>query len=150
MANRFRETPAEQQPAVEPEEAIREEESVERGQASAVDAAPENDEARADHSQRNNWMAMVLGADVLGSPIVRRQIPLLLLCLLYLLLIVGNRYRVESLSRERNASAERVERLREHRIMLQEQYQQSVRISQIAEDLKETGVGITAGPPYEI
>ena len=33
---------------------------------------------------------------------------------------------------------------------MQKQYQQSVKMSQIAEDLKETGVGITAGPPYEI
>ena len=91
-----------------------------------------------------------LGGDVLGDQMVLKQIPLVLLCLFYLLLIVGNRYRVESLSREKAATEERINYLREHRIQMQKQYQQSVKISQIAEELKETGVGITSGPPYEI
>lgn len=92
----------------------------------------------------------VLGGDVLGDKLVLRQIPLLLLCLVYLLLIVGNRYRIESLSREKQATEDRINFLREQRIQMQKQYQQSVKISQIAEDLDGTGVGITAGPPYEI
>lgn len=92
----------------------------------------------------------VLGGDVLAEGVVLKQIPLALLCLVYLLLIVGNRYKVESLSREKAATEERINYLREHRIQMQKQYQQSVKISQIAEDLKESGVGITSGPPYEI
>lgn len=92
----------------------------------------------------------VLGGDILADNLVLKQIPLVLLCLFYLLLIVGNRYRVESLSREKAATEERINYLREHRIQMQKQYQQSVKISQIAEELKETGVGITSGPPYEI
>ena len=67
-----------------------------------------------------------------------------------LLLIVGNRYRVERFSREKAATEERINFLREHRIQLQKQYQQSVKISQVAEELKESGVGICSGPPYEI
>lgn len=92
----------------------------------------------------------VLGGDILADRMVVRQIPLLLLCIGYLLLIVGNRYRIESLSRELQASGERINYLREQRIQMQKQYQQSVKISQIAEDLGERGVGITAGPPYQL
>ena len=79
-----------------------------------------------------------------------RQIPLMLLCLFFLLLLVANRYKVESLSREKMATQERIVELREQRIQMQKQYQKSVKISQIAEDLGESGVGITSGPPYEI
>ncbi len=103
---------------------------------------------KADKTARG--IGRVLGGDVLGDQMVLKQIPLVLLCLFYLLLIVGNRYRVESLSREKAATEERINYLREHRIQMQKQYQQSVKISQIAEELKETGVGITSGPPYEI
>ena len=95
-------------------------------------------------------MASVLGGDILADRMVVRQIPLLLLCIAYLLLIVGNRYRIENLSRELQASDERVNNLREQRIQMQKQYQQSVKISQIAEDLSDRGVGITAGPPYQL
>ena len=92
----------------------------------------------------------VLGGDVLGDKFVLRQIPLLLLCIGYLLLVVGNRYRIESLSREKQEAEDRINYLREQRIQMQKQYQQSVKISQIAQDLAGTGVGITAGPPYAI
>ena len=92
----------------------------------------------------------VLGGDILAGEWVLKQVKLVLLCLVYLLLIVGNRYRVESLSREKTATEERINYLREHRIQMQKQYQQSVKISQIAEQLKDSGVGITSGPPYEI
>ena len=92
----------------------------------------------------------VLGGDILAGEWVMKQVKLVLLCLVYLLLIVGNRYRVENLSREKAATEERINYLREHRIQMQKQYQQSVKISQIAEQLKESGVGITSGPPYEI
>ena len=95
-------------------------------------------------------LGKVLGGDVLADRMVLKQIPLVLLCLVYLLLIVGNRYRVERLSREKAATEERINYLREHRIQMQKQYQQSVKISQIAEVLKENGVGITSGPPYEL
>jgi hypothetical protein len=95
-------------------------------------------------------VSKVLGGDILGDKLVVKQIPLMLLCLLFLLLIVANRYKVESLSREKIATEERINDLREHRIQMQKQYQKSVKISQIAEDLSESGVGITSGPPYEI
>ncbi len=95
-------------------------------------------------------VAKVLGGDMLSDKLVLKQIPLLLLCLFFLLLLVANRYRVESLSREKKATMDRINDLREQRIQLQKQYQESVKISHIAEELSETGVCITSGPPYEI
>ena len=95
-------------------------------------------------------VAQVLGGDMLGDKMVLKQIPLVMLVLFYLLLVVGNRYRVEQLSREKMATEENINYLRQKQIEMQKRYQQSVKISQIAEDLKGTGVGITAGPPYEI
>ena len=95
-------------------------------------------------------MRLIMGGDILKDKFVLRQLPLLGLIVVYLLLIVGNRYRIEALSRERQAEEERLKFLREARIQVQKRYQQSVKISQIAEDLQGTGVGITAGPPYEI
>lgn len=95
-------------------------------------------------------VAKVLGGDILGDKLVLKQIPLLLLCMFFLLLLVANRYKVESLSREKMAALDRINDLREERIQMQKQYQKSVKISQIAEELSESGVGITSGPPYEI
>ena len=92
----------------------------------------------------------MLGGDILADRMVLRQIPLLLLCLGCLLLVIANRYNVEKISRDKQETEVRINFLREHRIQMQKHYQQSIKISQIAEDLQESGVGITAGPPYEI
>ena len=95
-------------------------------------------------------LAKVLGGDILADKLVLRQIPLLLLCMVFLLLIVGVRYRVESLSRAKMAKEEQINELREKHIRILRSNQETVKISQIAKELKETGVGITSGPPYEI
>lgn len=151
MGNKFREKVVEEgleeprQPEVEAP-AVEEQPAVEQEGASAE--APKARKSRGSKAARG--LSRVLGGDILADRFVVRQIPLVLLCIAYLLLIVGNRYRIESLSREIQASDERINYLREQRIQMQKQYQQSVKISQIAEDLKESGVGITAGPPYEI
>jgi hypothetical protein len=143
MGNKFREKVVEEGLEKTPEVP----EVQETRETSDVPKAPKVSR-KADKTARG--IGRVLGGDVLGDQMVLKQIPLVLLCLFYLLLIVGNRYRVESLSREKVATEERINYLREHRIQMQKQYQQSVKISQIAEELKETGVGITSGPPYEI
>lgn len=156
MANRFREKKAEEAPvkAMPKVEAMEPEPEVD----ARVDdtAAREEPEAKGGKSKASaagkaaRGLGRVLGGDMLADKLVLRQIPLVLLCLLYLLLIVGNRYRVERLSREKVATEERINDLREERIQMQKQYQKSVKISQIAEELSGTGVGITNGPPYEI
>lgn len=144
MGNKFREKVVEEG-LVEPQVETPEPEASEAG-------VPEQPAAggKGRGSKAARGVASVLGADILADRMVVRQIPLLLLCIAYLLLIVGNRYRIESLSRELQASNERISYLREQRIQMQKQYQQSVKISQIAEDLKDRGVGITAGPPYQL
>jgi hypothetical protein len=96
-------------------------------------------------------VAKVLGGDILADKLVLRQIPLLLLCLVFLLLVVANRYQVESLSRKKMAMQEKVNELREQQIQLQKKNQNSVRISQIRDDLKrEKDLAILPTPPNVI
>lgn len=147
MGNRFREKVTEEgleEPVLQEEKPVAEEPVAEE-EPTAAETPKKGKGGRA-----AKGVAKVLGGDLLADKVVLKQIPLLLLCLLFLLLIVANRYKVESLSREKQASEERINYLREHRIQMQKQYQQSIKISQIAEDLREQGVGITAGPPYEL
>ena len=145
MGNRFRDKVIEEGLESQSAEPQREEPEVKEAPAAS---APAPASRKSDKAARG--LGKVLGGDVLADRLVLKQIPLVLLCLFYLLLIVGNRYRVEELSREKAATEERINYLREHRIQMQKQYQQSVKISQIAEELKGSGVGITSGPPYEI
>ena len=100
--------------------------------------------------KKTNWLSRILGGDVLQSKVVLRQLPLILLCCFYALILVYNRYQVEDLTKGKLAAQERINYLRESRIELQKRYQETVKISQIAALLDSTGVGITAGPPYEI
>lgn len=92
----------------------------------------------------------LIGGDVLRSRTVLDQIPLLVLILLMCLATVYNRYRVEALTREKVQLEERVSYLREQRVQMQRLYQESIRISRIDQVLDTVGVGLVAGPPYEI
>ncbi len=92
----------------------------------------------------------LIGGDVLRSGIVLRQIPLLALVMLMCLVTVANRYRVEALTKEKVALEERVAFLREQRVQMQRLYQESIRISRIDQVLDSIGVGLVAGPPFEI
>ena len=150
MGNKFREKVVEEGLSVETQraESAGDIPAADMSAAGAQTTSAPKASRKADKTARG--VGRVLGGEVLGDQMVLKQIPLVLLCLFYLLLIVGNRYRVETLSREKVATEERINYLREHRIQMQKQYQQSVKISQIAEELKESGVGITSGPPYEI
>ena len=100
--------------------------------------------------KKPNWLSRILGGDVLQSKAVTKQIPVILLCCFYGLMLVYNRYKVEDLTKAKLAAQERINFLRESRIELQKRYQETVKISQIAQLLDSTGVGITAGPPFEI
>ena len=143
MGNKFREKVVEQGLEAEVQEPVVEESAVD-------DSEPRVASKSSKGNKVARGVAKALGGDLLADKMVLQQIPLLILCLIFLLLIVGNRYRVENLSREKMAVQERINDLREHRIQMQKQYQKSVKISQIAEDLSQSGVGITSGPPYEI
>lgn len=153
MGNRFREKVTEEGLENEVKEERIEQHVVQREENDVVDEVSEEVEGQPRKGKSDKMakgVARVLGGDILGDKFVLNQIKLLLLCLFFLLLLVANRYEVESLSREKMASLERINDLREHRIQMQKQYQKSVKISQIAEELSERGVGITSGPPYEI
>lgn len=148
MANKFRESVAETQPAPEPTEKATPtpEHTTEPESGGAGEDMTETTSA----NKGARAVAKVLGGDILVDKMVLRQIPLLLLCLACILVVIANRYNVEKISRDKQETEVRINFLREHRIQMQKQYQQSIKISQIAEDLRESGVGITAGPPYEI
>lgn len=148
MGNRFREKVVEEGLENSSEFEIRNSEVMDTSAGSDTRPSAPNLPKKSDKTARG--IGKVLGGDVLADRLVLKQIPLVLLCLVYMLLIVGNRYRVESLSSEKAAAEERINYLREHRIQMQMQYQQGVKMSQIAEELKESGVGITSGPPYEL
>lgn len=94
-----------------------------------------------------NTLSKILGGDFLKDKKAIRQIPLLLLIMVYALFVVSNRYKVEQLVKEKAASKERIEYLREYRIQMQQQYQETIKISKIEEDLDTLGVGITGGAP---
>ncbi len=100
--------------------------------------------------KKTNWVSRIFGGEVLQSEFVLRQRWLILLIGVFALLLVYNRYRVEDLTKAKVEAQERINFLRESRIELQKRYQETIKISKIAEMLDSTGVGITAGPPYEI
>lgn len=127
------------------------------GQQAEVDAAKaqaEDSRASAEgkgkKGKKGNLLGRILGGDILRSKKVQKQLPLVLILCFYGLLLVGNRYQVESLTKEKLAAQDRIHSLRESSIELQRHYQESIKISAIAERLDSTGVGITAGPPFEI
>lgn len=159
MGNRFREKVTEEgldgevvetQRAAAQEQPSLAETSLQGESVEEKEPVQEESKKRGRSDKMAKGVAKVLGGDILADKWVLKQIPLMLLCLFFLLLLVANRYKVESLSREKLAALERINELREQRIQMQKQYQKSVKISQIAEELSETGVGITSGPPYEI
>jgi len=100
--------------------------------------------------KKPNWTSRIVGGDVFTSSSVQRQIPLIALLCLFGIALVWNRYTIEDLSRQKQRKQDEILFLRQKRIELQKRYQETIKISQIAERLDSTGVGITAGPPYEL
>lgn len=100
---------------------------------------------------KTNWVNNLLNGNFLKSKVVAtRVLPIALLLVVYMLLVITNRYTVEQLCRDKIEAQSRINYLRETRIELQKHYQEAIKISQIAELLEDSDVGITAGPPYEI
>ncbi len=100
--------------------------------------------------KKKNGLAKMLRGNVLDSRFLLRQTPLLLTILLFCLIMVKVRYRVESLNKQKEAMQKEVGYLREQRVQMQKQYQESIRISRIDRDLDTIGVGLVPGPPYEL
>ena len=110
----------------------------------------EQQEKQSETTKKPKWLSRILGGEVLQSRAVLKQIPLVLLLCFYAIMLVYNRYRVEDLTKEKAELQEKINYLSETRIELQKRYQETVKISQIAEMLDSTGIGITAGPPFEL
>lgn len=92
----------------------------------------------------------IVRGDVLGGETMKKQVWLIMLIGFYCLVMVGMRYQVEGLQKEKNSATDRINYIKEHKVQMQSQYQESIKISNIAQSLESTGVGLTSGPPYEI
>ncbi len=66
------------------------------------------------------------------------------------LILIYNRYAIEDLVKEKNATTERIKYLREHKIQMQKKYQESTKISKLVEELDTLHIGLLSGPPYEL
>ena len=87
-------------------------------------------------NRKRSSLAQVLGGDMLGSHFVLKMVAI--------------RYRVESLNKQKDRMKKEVSYLHEHRVQMQKQYQESIRISRIDRELDTVGVGLVAGPPFEL
>ena len=87
---------------------------------------------------------------MLESRFVLKQIPLVAIIVALCLVLVAVRYRVESLTKEKKMLEEKLKYMGEERVQMRRQYQESIRISRIDRDLDTIGIGLVAGPPYEL
>lgn len=101
------------------------------------------------NANNNNKKKYSLAA-IFRNGTMTRQIPLILLIAGWLILMVLNRYQVEGLLRKKTQVEKELDFLKEEQVQMQKEYQQSVRISRIAEELDSVGVKFISGPPYEI
>ncbi len=99
---------------------------------------------------KSNRLGDLLGGEILRSKWLRKQRGIIIILVLFCLVLVTNRYYVEALIREQHATKENIKFLREERIRMKKEYQENVRISNIVNKLDSIGVGLIAGPPYEI
>lgn len=128
-----------------------EEELMEELQPTPSDeSAPAGEDEVRPEPRTTNWLGRLFGSGLLRSPAVTRQGWLVALIVFFLLIIVSNRYYVEKLSKEKLAIEERINFLSEKRMQMKKEYQESVKISRIVEELDSVGVGLIAGPPYEL
>ncbi len=150
MANKFREKPVEEKPMPQrqPQKPVVETPQEPVPEQPAEPVATAKEKVKLGKTERT--LSKVLAGDMLAKDFAIRQIPLVLLCVGCFMLMVANRYNVEKIIKDRKQTEETIARLREKRIEMQVQYQQAVRISNIADMLQGSEVGITAGPPFEI
>lgn len=99
--------------------------------------------------KKYGWLDLMNGNSLQSKGLIK-QLPFILVVVMHLLLLVGNRYQVESLLRDREREEERIKYLNETQIEMRKHYQETIKMSELVEMLSETGVGITAGPPFEI
>lgn len=99
---------------------------------------------------KKSVFGLLFGGDILDNKVLSKNYGLLLFIFFLLLLLVGNRYRVEKLSREKEKLVEDIKYLKQHNMDIQQAYQESVKITQIANQLDTLGIRLISGPPYEV
>lgn len=87
---------------------------------------------------------------LLTGKMMRRYAPWMLMVVGLFLILIYNRYAIEDLVKEKNATTERIKYLREHKIQMQKKYQESTKISKLVEELDTLHIGLLSGPPYEL
>lgn len=149
--NSFRKNATEVSPNEPTKESVVHEEPP-KPESSTIDDIPQEDTGRYGQrrERKGSPVSRLLKGDLLKDKKVVKQIPLILLVAFYLILLVANRYKVEQLNKEKIATEENINFLREHRIQMQKEYQECIKISRIANELDTLGVGLISGPPYEL
>jgi len=82
--------------------------------------------------------------------ILRKYVPWTMMVVGLFFVLIYNRYAIEDLVKEKNATQERIKYLREYKIQMQQKYQESTKISKLAEELDTIHIGLLSGPPYEL
>jgi hypothetical protein len=77
----------------------------------------------------------------------RKLVPVVLIVMLFGIVMIYFRYRVENLANEKVATERRILELSEAIVKNRTEYQRRVKISQVVETLEETGVGLQPSPP---
>lgn len=155
MANRFRHI---EEPVFEEETELlssqegQTKESSEASNPSPDDSKPEAATAKGDEKgkKKTSWMRQVFGGEMLMTRKALRQIPLVMLIIFFCILMVSNRYTMENLRKEIVQTRKEIDELSMQQIQLKSQYQQSIKISTIANSLDSAGVSLVTEPPLTL
>ena len=100
--------------------------------------------------KKKNIFGILFGGDILDNKLLSKNYGLLLLICFFSILLVGNRYWVEQLSRDKGDLEKEIQYLKQHNMDIQQKYQESVKITQISDQLDTLGIRLISGPPYEV
>lgn len=101
-------------------------------------------------SRTEKVLLFLLGGDYLALKKTRKLIPFILYICILVTLSINIRYQLEALSKEKIKLEENLILLKGKQIHHQQEYQKAVKITTIASKLDTIGVGLIAGPPYEL
>lgn len=108
------------------------------------------DEPQQEEGQERVTIGKLLRNRALRGKMLRKYVPWMMMIVGLFLLLIYNRYAIEGYVKEKNETQEKIKYLREHKIQMQKKYQESTKISKIAEELDTLKIGLLSGPPYEL
>ncbi|MBR1792752.1 MAG: hypothetical protein IJ764_03845 [Bacteroidales bacterium] len=148
MANRFRNI---EPPVFEEEtELLRTPKVPESTESQAEPASSGESMQESTNSKTASWSRKLLGGEMLTTRKALKQFPLIVLIVVCAILMVNNRYAVERLRKEVIATHKRIDQLSLEQIQLKSQYQQSIKISSIAQSLDTIGIHLITEPPLTL